>query len=147
MQLTSKQKKFLGIGAGALVALTTLALIFRSKPKKKKDYGLRVDGQCNTYEVTNENKVRDNLRAGIRAQKDADPFQVTKSFLNKAAPNCTTYPSNVRNPGEAVLFIKTFNSTLDIMEDENLLSEEQIATFKSMVKIWGVNQGVPIGDF
>jgi hypothetical protein len=149
MNLSAKQKKVLTIGGAALVAVTGLSLIFGGKKKtpKKRDYGIKADNQCNTYTVTDERKIHDELWALVRAQDVPDPFQISRSFLRKATPNCTVYPNNTRNPGEAALFVLTFNTTLDIMAEENLVSEAQVKSFKDMVKIWAIGQGVNPSDF
>lgn len=153
MAISRQDKIVWGTGAAALVGLTLLAIAFKEKPNKssgKKNYGLTVDPQCNSFTVNNETLIRDGIRAEVRLlskKGSADPFEVTRAFLRKAAPHCTTYPNNVRNPGEAALFVLTFNSTLDVMEDEKLLSNAQMATFKNMVKVWAIDQGVSPEDF
>lgn len=142
------------IGAAVIAALSAVYLI-ATKPASaapKKSLGITVDAQCNTFSVTNEAAVRDAIRAEVRLQTQvantaADPFVATRAYLKKAAPHCTTYPNNTRNPGEAALFVLAFNTTLDVMEDEKLLSVDQMAQFKEMLQIWALNQGIPPEEF
>lgn len=153
MALSKEDKLILTTGVLGVVTIGAIAYALRDdEPKKttKKNYGIKVDEQCNNFTVTNEAQIRDTLRAEIRSlakRGSVDPFEAARAFLKKAAPHCTTYPNNTRNPGEAALFVQTLNSTLDVMEDEKLVSEDQIDTFKGMVYVWAVNQGVPPGDF
>lgn len=152
MAMTTQEKWLLGGGLVGLAAITALAISLKEDEpkKKKKGYGLTVDPQCNTFTVNSKSQIRDSIRAEVRTlskQGDADPFQATRAFLKKAAPHCTTYPNNTRNPGEASLFVLAFNSTLDVMENEKLLSMDQMSTFKDMVKVWAIDQGVPPGEF
>jgi hypothetical protein len=153
MALSKDEKKYLWIGLGTLVVVGGLAIALKEEekpPPKKKDYGIEVDPQCNQWNITSEGRIRDAIREETRtlAKKGAvDPFDVARNYLNKAAPNCTTFPENTRNPGEAALFIVTLNTSLDVMMEENLLSEGQSETFRQMAQIWGLSQGISPDEF
>lgn len=153
MALSKDEKKMLWIGLGALVVVGGLAIALKEEkppPKKKKDYGITVDPQCNNYEVTSAGAIQDAIREEINTlakEGPVDPFDVARSYLKKAAPDCTTFPENTRNPGEAALFIMTLNTAIDVMLTENLLSESQSQTFRQMAQVWGISQGIPPEDF
>lgn len=152
-KMSKQEKLILGTGAVALAVIAGIGFALskpKKKPKKKKDYGIKVDPQCNSFTVTSEGKVRDAIRAEVRKQSEnsgVDPFQVARAYLKKAAPHCTTYPNDTRNPGEATLFVLTMNNVLDIMREEKLLSPKQEGTFKVMVQNWAIAQGVSPADF
>lgn len=151
--MTKDEKKILAIGFGALVVFGGLAYAFKDDAQptpKKKDFGIQVDPQCNQFTVTSEARIRDVIREEVRSlgkQGPVDPFDVARNYLNKAAPDCTTFPENTRNPGEAALFIMTLNTALDIMMEENLLSGAQVLTFQQMAQVWGVSQGISPDEF
>lgn len=156
MAALNKQEKTLLV-TGLVVAGTIAAvgiMTAKSKPKngngKPKGYGINVGDQCNTFEVTDSMRVRDTIRNVIRSQGEkgtVDPFMAATTWLKKAAPHCQVYPSPPRNPGEAALYVETFNTVLDVMQSDRLLSAAEVFSFKQMVKVWGLGHGLNQEDF
>lgn len=150
--LSRSDKILLGL---SLVGIATAGLLVytltEKKPKKvKRSYGIMVNDQCNSFEVTDEGIVRSEIQREIdNAAKlgAVDPFNVAEAFLAKAAPHCRKYPDQTRNPGEAGLFAMTFNTVVDMMQSQQLLSQQQVNTFKAMMQTWAMAQGVPASEF
>lgn len=153
MALTKEEKILVVSGlitAGAIAALGMASKSGAESNGKPKGYGIHVGPQCNTFEVTDAARVHDSIRGVIRSQSKkgtVDPFSVATAWLMKAAPHCQVYPSPPRNPGEAALYVETFNTVLDIMQSEKLLSTAEMFSFKQMVKVWGLGHGLNQEDF
>ncbi len=155
MPLTKQEKFMLITGTVVAVSIATVGIML-SKPAKAttngkmKGYGIEVGPQCNTFAITDGNILRDRIRAIIRVQGTkgtVDPFAVATAYLKKAASHCQVYPSPPRNPGEAGLYVETFNETLDVMQSEKLLSAQEVFSFKQMIKVWGLGHGLNQEDF
>jgi len=135
--------------AAGVVALGAIAgaviLTAPEPPKKKKGNGLKVLPQCAGYEIVDLVRLREALRKQLRkSAKDAapDPFQVTSAFLRAKPHNCTVYPSQTRNPGEAEVYVEVFKLVTELMEQERYTSPAQRQVFDRMAEQWAAAQGV-----
>lgn len=135
-----------------LIAVATLSGRASAAPTTGKghSYGIDVDATCSTFTVTNEMRVRDEIRGIIRRNatkgRAPDPFGTASEFVRMAAPSCTTYPSRTRNPGEAKLFVYVAKQTLTVLQQENLIALSEVTTFQNMLNVWALGQGIPPGE-
>jgi hypothetical protein len=141
-----KRNIYIGVGVAAAVALLGI-IIVATRPKAtapKPNLGLSVRPQCAGYTITDLTALRESLRRGlVKASKAGppDPFRVTSDFLAQKRFGCTSYPAQVRNPGEADLFAAVFYIVTELMVQERLSSESQRQTFNVMVTTWAKSQG------
>lgn len=108
-----------------------------------------VSDQCNDFSLADREEINEALTPMIRKAAShgaVDPFGVTTEFVRRYAANCRTYPDTVRNPGEAKLYLRSFEEVLRIMADMQLVSPQQRAYFLEMVAVWAKSQGVPATD-
>jgi hypothetical protein len=147
MDLTREDKLYLGIGVAAAIAVTTIAIVVsRDSPKAspKKNYGLKVGPQCSTYELTDPERAKETVAELVTkaaAKGSVDPFAVTQQWLRGAAPSCTFFPAQVRNPGEAELFQLVFHEVATSLQEKNLISDDLKDTYFAMVDTWATSQG------
>jgi hypothetical protein len=149
--LTHQQRIVIGIGLGAGLAVATLATIAwasKSDPEPPKR-AIEVADNCTRYTISSEQHLRDELRARVRsaAKKGAiDPLEVTSRYIRSITPRCKTYPARTDTPVEAKLFIDVYLQLLEVMQQDDLLSSTDYATWYSMATIWAAAQGVPAED-
>ena len=139
------------VGVGAIGAVMLISSLTSSKKTTSSlgGTGIEITDQCNSYKITDPDLFARSIRSIVKTdarQGVVDPFQVARKFLKKAAPKCSFYPSNTRNPGEASLFVRVLDEVLDVMKEENLLSAQQQSTFRGMVEVWATAQGVPANE-
>ena len=150
--LSVKEKKMVMVGVSAIGAVLLISSLTSSKKSSStflSGTGIEIADQCNSYKITDTDLFTRSIRTIIKADTRhgvVDPFQVARKFLKKAAPKCSFYPSNTRNPGEASLFVRVLDEVLDVMKEENLLSVQQQSMFRGMLEVWATAQGVPANE-
>lgn len=138
---TWKKGVYVG-GAVAAVAGTVLLVQWVVRPKPFES----ISPQCNDFSLGNRREINSAIEPLVRdaARHGApEPFTITREFLSTYAPSCRSYPEQVRNPGEAQLYVTAFMEVIRVMEEQALLSPEQKAYFYEMVSVWGKSQGLP----
>jgi hypothetical protein len=108
-----------------------------------------VSDQCNDFALADRQQINDAIFPLVRAAaRDGavDPFAVTTEFVRKYASHCRSYPETTRNPGEAKLYVQSFDQVLRVMQEQQLLSEDQRGYFLEMVSVWGKSQGLAVAD-
>ncbi len=149
--LAREHKIMLGVGAGVVVLIATVATIAWASsgdpsPLKK---AIEVSDGCTTFAIVSDHQLRDDLRERLRkaAKKGAiDPLQVTSRYLKHVAPSCPTYPARTETPSQAQFFAQVYLQLLDVMQQENLLSPSDFPQWYGMMSIWATAQGVPSED-
>ncbi len=145
MRLSREEQIILGVGLVTAVTISVIGfMVTRPKSVPKKDYGLRVGPQCASHEFTDTAKVKETISTLLNqksAQGAVDPFMVTSEWIRKAAGTCKAYPERTRNPGEASLYQEIFYTVVGEMREKDLISDDMLETYLSMVDSWAESQG------
>lgn len=148
-RLTRGQKYLIVGGVGLAVLLIGGAIASAKRVKPGPPRFVNADASCSMPTITDQALWADQIRSAVRqaANRGAlDPFSVTSSLIEGAAPSCTVYPKNTRNPGEAKFYAQTFMAVTNDARTQNLVSAEQATTWNNMMFTWAAAQGLDLSQ-
>jgi hypothetical protein len=148
--LTRREKIGLAVAGAATLGLVGAAIAVASAADSQPPLRtITIGDGCASFTINDLQKLRDELRiAGRQAVKGGaiDPLQTTAMYIRRIAPRCATYPANTNNPGEVKLFAAIYQQLLDVLRQENLLSDNDYTTWYAMLTTWAAGQGVAASE-
>lgn len=146
--LTRDQKIGIGIGAGAVLAITTIALVASASDKRAPRKAITVDAGCSSFTIHSVQEIEDGLRDMLRSESKrgpVDPLDLTRRYLSKVSGNCPTYPGPTQLP-MVRLFAAVYMTLLGIMKQGGIITAEDYVVWHGMFITWAAGQGVSQED-
>jgi len=147
--LSRAEKIALGVG-GSVIAIATIATIaWAATDDDLLSRPIVVAPGCASFDLVDQPRLRDELRQRIRsasASGPVDPFAIAARYVRSLAPSCATYPARTNLPGEAKLFAVVFSELITVMQQDSMLTEDDVATWYAMMQRWAQGQGVSIEE-